>query len=868
MTATIAIFLMVSTLMMLPPSVLAQELPTVQTIGPRPAGVTDDMTVPTEIMLMCRPNPIGLSQELLVNIWTVRAPGAGRAFKGYEITITKPSGQQTKFTMDSYVADGTAWFVWIMDEIGDWTFVVSFPGNFFPAGSYTAGNITHQDPDTIDTSVFNYATPVYVEPDTSPVITVTVQQDYVPVWPASALPTDYWTRPVASENREWWPILGNFPWFGRGGGALWDELYPNTNTYPAASGSNFDYSFVPWVQVPDSPHIVWKRTYQIGGLIGGGEGQASDIFWSPDWRDTPSIILDGRGYQTVTKPKADGPSAQVYWQCYDIRTGEIQWERPLYPGEAEPTLIEYAPSAYTLGLGVSGITGLTVKESAPSIMSISGGFLRKYDAFNGVLTFNESIAPMTGSGGTYYMNGFVLGVQNLGSSVPAAERYRLINWTTVGSSSFADRVISNTSYARSSLPSRIDWETGLGSNIGDVERGGVRWGQTITTFDLYTGQQLWNITVEAPQFSGSAAVADHGKIVIGSMYGYFIAYDLRTGHEVWRTETMDYPWDLSGWGSYGMQSAYGLLYWGAPSAYYAWDWETGATVWKFRIPADFPFETAYGVGTDANNSETVYPFHAPGWVADGKLLIYSMHHSPEPPFFRGQPMLCINATTGELIWKLGGFPGAGQHTKSAVMFKFADGYILLEARDGNLYAIGKGKSETTVSAPLTAVPKDTSLTITGTVLDMSPAQPGTPCVSVDSMEVQMQHIHLQMPSDGIHHNVTMVGVPVILSAFASDGTYYDLGTTTSDGYYGSYGVTWTPPAEGVYRIVANFEGDDSYASSGASTYVTVGPAVEQPSTPEVPTPVDNTMVLYGILAAVVIAIVLAIVAILVVLRKR
>ena len=51
--------------------------------------------------------------------------------------------------------------------------------------------------------------------------------------------------------------------------------------------------------------------------------------------------MAGRGYQAVTKPGTTGPSGQTYWQCYDIRTGEIFWERPLFSGEAEPTIIEY-----------------------------------------------------------------------------------------------------------------------------------------------------------------------------------------------------------------------------------------------------------------------------------------------------------------------------------------------------------------------------------------------------------------------------------------------------------------------------------------------------------------------------------------------
>jgi hypothetical protein len=156
------------------------------------------------------------------------------------------------------------------------------------------------------------------------------------------------------------------------------------------------------------------------------------------------------------------------------------------------------------------------------------------------------------------------------------------------------------------------------------------------------------------------------------------------------------------------------------------------------------------------------------------------------------------------------------------MIRVADGYLALGARDGYMYVIGKGKSETTVTGPDAAVPKGTPMTIRGSVLDLSPAQPGTACVSKDSMEVQMQYLHLQMPIDGIHHNVTLVGVPVALTAIAEDGTFVDLGTVTTDGYSGTFGVAWTPTTEGVYQIVASFEGDDSYGSSSATTWVTVG----------------------------------------------
>jgi len=81
-----------------------------------------------------------------------------------------------------------------------------------------------------------------------------------------------------------------------------------------------------------------------------------------------------------------------------------------------------------------------------------------------------------------------------------------------------------------------------------------------------------------------------------------------------------------------------------------------------------------------------------------------------------------------------------------------------------------------------------------------------------------------MPIDGVWGNETITGVPVTLTAVDSDDNWIDIGTVTTSGYYGTFGLAWTPSEEGTYEIIASFEGDDSYGSSGAATYVTVGPA--------------------------------------------
>ena len=393
---------------------------------------------------------------------------------------------------------------------------------------------------------------------------------------------------------------------------------------------------------------------------------------------------------------------------------------------------------------------------------------------------------------------------------------------------------------------------------------GVRLGTTVVGTSLTTGQVLYrkvynDLTNPAGDtaFSGSAEVADHGKLAIEMRDGTFDVFDQFTGNLLFKTSPVaDAPWDSTGFGAYGIGSAYGLFYHGRYAAFYAYNWTDGKLAWKFSAPAASPYESPY------YNAEgtTVYPWYSGSpLIADGKVYIYNAEHSTTQPVTRGWKLWCLNAVTGEEIWNVT-IPGA----PSAI----ADGYLSVSGTDGYQYVFGKGMSATTVTAPDVAIAKGTTMTIKGTVLDMSPAQPDTPCVSKDSMSTQMEYLHKQQPIDGLWHNITMTGVPVTLTAIGSNNTVIDLGTVTTNPYYGTFSKAWTPQNEDTYTITASFAADDSYGSSSAATAVTVGPAPATPTPPEIPTPVDNTGMLYGILAAVIIAIVIGLAAIALVLRKH
>ncbi len=243
---------------------------------------------------------------------------------------------------------------------------------------------------------------------------------------------------------------------------------------------------------------------------------------------------------------------------------------------------------------------------------------------------------------------------DLGSNQSAGNRYRLINWTTLGTSTnFASRVTGNISWPISNVPNTIDYNVNIAASVVNWQRAGVYYGINVTGISLSTGQVLWTKTIYDAQYSGSTDIADHGKIATLTLNQGFFAFDLSTGNLAWQSEPMDYPWDAAGFGGYSVQSAYGLLYRQGYSGIYAFDWDTGKVVWKYEAPADYPYETPY-----VNEAgEGMYSWNIGANIADGKMYAYNTEHSATVPITRGWKFHCINATTGEKIWAVA-IPGA------------------------------------------------------------------------------------------------------------------------------------------------------------------------------------------------------------------
>ena len=172
----------------------------------------------------------------LTGIHQQRAVLYGQRWPGYTINITKPDGTTQiigPWTCSS--ALGSDWQTFTPDQVGTYKLVFSWPG-----ATVVASEVVLSHADINDTMLGDTSEPCYL----------TVQQEPVPTWPETPLPTDYWTRPINAMNRGWstlasnwlrgaWLLPGNFQNEGTGptsAHVLWTEPIqassPSTSGYP------------------------------------------------------------------------------------------------------------------------------------------------------------------------------------------------------------------------------------------------------------------------------------------------------------------------------------------------------------------------------------------------------------------------------------------------------------------------------------------------------------------------------------------------------------------------------------------------------------------------------------------------------------
>ena len=397
--------------------------------------------------------------------------------------------------------------------------------------------------------------------------------------------------------------------------------------------------------------------------------------------------------------------------------------------------------------------------------------------------------------------------------------------------------------------SKFDFQSGTIVGCGSTG------GQAFAAYDALTGNLLWaKNTTDAntvPQAYYSAAGA--GKLVFWNLVGDdWVVYNDRTGQELYRTDvTPGGPWNsyvTNPWIQDGNLYDYGY-----GGGVMSWNLTTGKVNWVCQT-STFNGGNVLGGGNPLRNAP----------VSSASVLYTANQIKTDfQPIWQNQGTYAINLTSGEQLWKLDIGPSGESSGGSGTHIGVAEGYLVtFGGYTNSWYVIGRGPSKTTVDAT-PEVTQGSPLVISGTVMDQSPAQPNTPCVSDASMEQWMEYLHLQKSEP-----TNTTGVPVTLTEFDSNNNQYTIGTTTSDAS-GTYAYTWTPTITGNYTIVATFAGSNSYGPSSAEThiYATATPASTAASTPT-PNSVADTYFVPAIAGLFVAIIIIGVVLALLMLRKR
>ncbi|MEM4733520.1 MAG: hypothetical protein QXD70_03220, partial [Candidatus Bathyarchaeia archaeon] len=255
------------------------------------------------------PNPVGVGQPTLIltgitdaTVWP--QPG----WEGLSVTIERPDGKVD--TISNIRTDTTG-----MTGV---TYTPNMPGTYYLQTHFPEQVLQYTDPARPwpGGTVFKasksekYALIVTEEP-----------RQYHPGFP---LPSEYWTRPIDSQFREWATIAGN-----------WLNIWAYNKRLPPANDD-----------APETAHILWAQQLAEGGLVGGADilsvtlndaiayehGDAYEGKWANP------VIMNGVLFYTRQAAQTamaafNSTTVEQTTVAVDIHTGQKLWEKVLGDNE-------------------------------------------------------------------------------------------------------------------------------------------------------------------------------------------------------------------------------------------------------------------------------------------------------------------------------------------------------------------------------------------------------------------------------------------------------------------------------------------------------------------------------------------------------
>jgi len=809
----------------------------------------------TFAVISVTPNPVGVNQTVyIVGGITDQTAWPQPGWKNLKAVIVRPDNQIETKTFDTFSTG-----------IGAVTYKPTIEGVY---------KIHIEFPEQVcEVAVAGTAAGTIMKASKSKVVELIVQAEPVPSHPAFPLPQEYWTRPIDPQLREWWWIAGNWlnvertAWY-------YDRVMPFNE------------------QAPEAPHVLWYKVLDDGGLVGGlvgGDYMADYIYgdkfamgsyehgdaYEGKWVNP--VVINGILYynlypsqDTTTAMRID-PNYKVIEQkvvAVDIHTGQELWCKTLGNNER----LSFGQIMYWESQNMIGAFAYLV--------TVVGTTWNFYDPLTGRWEFAINNVP---SGLTFIGPKGEIMIYVVS---PTAGWMALWNSTKVAYQSFLDIWAGNPAqiyYANRWRPH--------GATLNGMK--GYEWNVTIPKFppgvSAFTVVPLDTVILTNtglftrqpnPIFAGisvkpgdigrlkfnfswipfpDAWIAIPGSLPIDPENRVFIvaekqtrkyyAFNLDTGQKLWGPQEYEEPdfnsYSIIYFAPWGQSvCAYGKLFTGGYGGEInAYDIKTGEHLWSYKV------SDPYNEFTWGNWPSPIY------LVTGGKLYIAHQEHSGNPPLPRGAPFICLNATTGEEIFRVDGLLRSTRWGGQPIV---ADSIILwFDTYTNMIFAVGKGPTKTTVEAPNLGVSVGQAIVIRGRVLDVSPGTEdsriklrfpeGVPAVADESVGDWMLYVYKQFPRP-----TNVKGVWVKLDAInVYTGEVLDIGGTNTDSA-GMFTVMWTPPKEGLWTILATFPGSKSYYPSFAETSIAVVGAPAAPAAPAY-----TTMDL-AIMVAVIIAVVIGI----------
>ena len=172
------------------------------------------------------PNPIGLGESTLLKVGISQAaPSASFGWTGITITVVAPDG--TTETLGPFTTDstGSTYTTYTPDQVGTYNLTTNRPAANRSQSTFT------------DSERGKLSLPAqYCWQATNQATGCNPRTNTIAI-PGHSLPTEYWSRPIDPQLREWYSISGN--WVARPDNSL--ALYQD--------------------DAPDTAHVLWAQPH-------------------------------------------------------------------------------------------------------------------------------------------------------------------------------------------------------------------------------------------------------------------------------------------------------------------------------------------------------------------------------------------------------------------------------------------------------------------------------------------------------------------------------------------------------------------------------------------------------------------------------